>query len=221
MRVGLAAVLLAVLALAACGGSDEAAAPLTLEQRLVEAGDVPAGFAPDGTPASTTDVDQFISGVSDTFVQATPEQVHNVLTDAGFVAATNGGFAKSENANIGSAAVQFASEDGANAALDFAYNDTLLPCLERCDIAISEFDVPDIPDAKGVQRSRTEQSAAGTGDAEPGPLFDSYEVSFVNGPFLYVVRGFGNPPGSVTEDQVIAAAQALYERVDGAPLPEG
>ncbi len=57
--------------------------------------------------------------------------------------------------------------------------------------------------------------------SEAGPLFDAYEVSFVNGPFLYVVRGFGSPPGGVTKDQVIAAAQALYERVDGAPLPTG
>jgi hypothetical protein len=42
-------------------------------------------------------------------------------------------------------------------------------------------------------------------------------TSFVNGPFLYVVRG-GGPPGVVKQDDVVAAAQALYERVEGATV---
>jgi hypothetical protein len=213
VRLGIVLACLA-LALGACGG--EEVPPLSLKERLVQPGDAPNGYEPDGQPTSTRDVNAFVSSIKDTFVQMTPEEATRALADAGFVAAANGGLHNVErDSDMGSAAVQFESEEGATDALELRHEDALKPCRERCDIVITEFDVPDIPDATGVQRSKTEESSAGAGE---GPLFDSFEVSFVDGPFLYVVRGIG-PPGSVTKDQVIDAAKALHERVEGAPAP--
>jgi hypothetical protein len=205
---------LALLA-SACGGDDEAA-PLSLEERLVQPNDVPDGFEPNGQPESMTDPAGFVALIEDSLVQLTPEETRKALADAGFVAGADGGLVdESAPAEIGSAALQFESEEGAKEAFDVRHKDALLPCRDRCDIEISEFDVPDIPLAAGIQRSKTEASSAGAGE---GPPFDSYEVSFVDGPFLYVLRGIG-PPGVLSQDDFIAAAQALYERVKGVPAP--
>jgi hypothetical protein len=124
---------------------------------------------------------------------------------------------------MGSAAVEFGSGQGAKDARDFRHHDALLPCRKRCDIVISDFDVPGIPDAEGVERSRTSKTASlGPG----GSPFEGFEVSFVDGQFLYVVRGAveleplvepARP--ALTKDDVIAAAKTLFARVKGAPLP--
>ena len=51
-----------------------------------------------------------------------------------------------------------------------------------------------------------------------GPPFEAYEVEFADGVFGYVVNVFGKP-GAVSEDEAVSAANQLYDRVKGAPLP--
>jgi hypothetical protein len=45
-----------------------------------------------------------------------------------------------------------------------------------------------------------------------------FEVEFVDGTFVYVVNIVGKP-GTVSEDDAASAANKLYDRVKGAPLP--
>ena len=53
-----------------------------------------------------------------------------------------------------------------------------------------------------------------------GPPFEAYGVEFTDGAFVYVVKVFGKP-GAVSEDEAVSAANKLYDRVRGAPLPGG
>ena len=82
-----------------------------------------------------------------------------------------------------------------------------------CAVQISNFDVDDIADARGVHRSATAEDIAmvGTKDQQP---FDSYWVGFTNGAFVYTVDLHG-PPGSVSEAQAQKIASAYYDRLTG------
>jgi hypothetical protein len=74
----------------------------------------------------------------------------------------------------------------------------------------SEFEVTGIPDAKGVKRASQ--------PGHEGEPFEAYEVEFADGDFAYIVNVTGEP-GSVSKEDALAAAQKLYNRVKGAPLP--
>ena len=46
-------------------------------------------------------------------------------------------------------------------------------------------------------------------------------MEFVDGPFLYDVLTLGAKPGEIQRDDMIAAAQVLYERVEQPTAPGG
>jgi hypothetical protein len=48
--------------------------------------------------------------------------------------------------------------------------------------------------------------------------FESYEISFADGAVLYVLR-MEAAPGAGQEDALVQAANKLYDRVEGRPLP--
>jgi len=67
-----------------------------------------------------------------------------------------------------------------------------------------------MPDAKGIERASQPQ--------HEGAPFEAAEVDFADGVFVYVVHVLGKP-GAVSQEDAVSAANKLYDRVQGAPLP--
>ena len=228
MRQGV--VVLAVVALigiAACR-SDNAAAPLTLEQRVASEAEAP-GSQPDPieTRRTATSLDELAATMEDQLITATEEE-KVALGEAGFVSAIlDTRFFPSEpgaehdrgDAHIATLVLQFTSEAGATDAVDLLRADGMEPCPETCAFALAEFEVDGIPNAKGVQRVATQESLDRVGEADHFPHAD-YSIFFADGPFSYHVSLFG-PPDEVSEQQVEKIAAKLYVRVSGAPPPQG
>jgi hypothetical protein len=82
-----------------------------------------------------------------------------------------------------------------------------------CAVQRSEFDVDDIPGARGVHRSATAEDIERVGTEDERP-FDGYWVGFTNGAFVYTVDLHG-PPGSVSEEQALDIARAYHHRLAG------
>ena len=80
-----------------------------------------------------------------------------------------------------------------------------------CAVQRSEFDVGDIPGARGIHRSATAEDIERVGTADERP-FDSYWVGFTDGSFVYTVDLHG-PPGSVSEEEALEIAGTYYERL--------
>src|SRR5215211_2797557 len=216
-----------VLGLAACGGgSGEATStgPLTLDQRVVSAEDVPDSKAdPVETGETVTEPDDFISKLGDTFIDPSAKEVA-AFKSSGFVQAiddtrflpSDGDTSHSVNSpHIHTTVMQFETAEGAQTAEDIEHEDNLRPCPENCATSTEEFDVGDIPGALGARRHASQEDieAAGASDVRP---YDEYQIVFTDGVFAYRVRLHG-PPGSVTEDQAKDIAQSLYDRVQGRP----
>lgn len=226
MAVRVALAILVALALStpvACGGDDDAetadSTPLTLSQRVLTAGDAP-GSKPDPveTRQMTKEFDEFIEALHTFAVDPDTEEMTRVFRGAGFEAAIIDtrfyGETHTESApHVSSSVVQLQSEEGATRALDWFEADIRKPCPMSCAVQRSEFDVDDIPDARGVRRSATAEDIENLGNANERP-FDSYWVGFADGPFVYTVDLHG-PPGSVTEDQALKIVGAYYERLVG------
>lgn len=217
----LALLLLAVFAVAGCGG--EEAQPLTLEQRVLTAEDAP-GSKPDPmeTRRQTTDFDQFITALKEIAIDP-DETVTGVFREAGFQGAVEDvrffGETHSPDApHIFSSVIQLESEDGAQSAIDWFHADSLKPCPKTCAVRISEFDVSGISGARGIRRSQSAEDIERLGQAGDVP-FESYTVIFSDGPFAYSVDLSG-APGSVSEEQASEIAQAFHGRVEGAPPPD-
>ena len=200
---------LTLIALSACGGGDETE-PVALAQRAVE------------TRQTTVDLEEFIGVLHERAVDPDADELRDVFTEAGFEAAIidarfYGETHSPDSPHVFSSAIQLESEQGAESALEWVAADSMKPCPHTCAVRIGEFDVDGIPDARGVHRSQSAEDIEAVGTANDVP-FDSYEVLFADGPFVYTVAVSG-PPGSVTEAQATDIAGALYERVEGAPPP--
>jgi hypothetical protein len=170
--------------------------------------------------------DEFITKLGDGFIDPSLDD-KAAFEDAGFVQAINdtrfvpeepGGPHTPEAPHLVTLAAQFDSDDGAQTGLDLLYADSLKPCPETCATQISEFDVGDIPDSHGVRRYATAESIEAIG--EDGHPYDSYEIQFADGPFAYRII-FQGDMGEVSQDELEAIARKLYERVAGAPPPDG
>jgi hypothetical protein len=210
----------AVLVLAGCGGG-ESKEPLTLAQRVVLEEDAP-GSKPDPVEKGqqTADFDEFIDALSELAIDPDRETMTGVFREAGFQEAIAdarffGETHSRTSPHIFSTAIQLQSAEGAAKALEWLHADSLKPCPKTCAVQISEFEVDGIPDARGVRRSQSAEDIEAVGRKDDLP-FDSYEVLFSDGPFVYTVDVHG-PPGSVTEEQVQEIASALHSRVEGAP----
>lgn len=222
--VTIPAALVLGVSLVACG-TDAARAPLTLEQRVVGAEEAPGSEPdPDETQATATGLEELEATWDGPPVY---EDDLNAIEDAGFVSAVlDTRFFPSEpggdhipriSPHVFTAVYEFESEGGAEAALAVAHAIGLRPCPETCAYEITEFDPSGVPNAKGVQAVATEESIDRVGDdIDPDAR---YSVYFADGPFVYEVSVFG-PPDAVSRQQVEEIAEKLYERVNGAPLPD-
>jgi hypothetical protein len=221
----LLAVLVTSLALgaAACGGED--AAPLALEQRVSGEADAPDSQPdPVETPISVTGIED-VRSLPDGLFSPEEEDV-TAMEEAGFVSAlVDTRFFPSEpgaehvgdEAHVATLVMQFSSEEEAADMAGLLHDDGLEPCPGSCAADISEFEVNDIPDARGVARVTTAERLEETG--EQGDPFAAYKITFADGPFAYEVDMFG-PPDEVSQEQLEEIAKNLYGRVEGSPLAQ-
>ena len=220
--VTLPAVLVLSLLLVACG-TDGSGTALTLEERVVGADEAPGSEPdPEETPVTLTGLEELESEFSGPEVY---EEDLRAIEEAGFVSmAINTRFFPSEpggehvpgTPHVVTFVSEFESEAGADAGASVAHAIGLRPCPETCAYEISEFEPAGVPDATGVQAIATQASIDEIGDdIHPDAR---YSIYFADGSFAYEVRVFG-PPDEVTAEQAEEIAQALYERVQGAPLP--
>jgi hypothetical protein len=228
--VHLTIALVLAIGLVGCGGDDggsdgESAKSLTLEQRLLRESEVPGSKVDPVEVRLTADnLDEF-TGWRGQYVAAA-EIDRSKLEKAGFVSAihetrfipkTPGGPHTRDAPHVRMLVLQFESDDGAVTGADLVYKNSLKPCPGHCAMQIKEFDVSGVPDAKGVRHFITAESLKATGDE--GEPFDSYAISFADGPFAYELEGFG-PPGKISEEQIEEIAQKLHDRVESAPPAE-
>ena len=219
----LAAALVVTVPLAACGGG-EAGAPLALEERVVGEAEAP-GSEPDPveTPVTVTGLEELEAELAGPEVF---DEDLRAMEEAGFVSmAINTRFFPSEpggdhvpgTPHVVTFVAEFESEDGANAGATVARDIGLRPCPETCAYEFAEFEPAGVPDAMGVQAIATQEAIDEIGDdIQPDAR---YSVYFADGPIAYEVTIFG-PPDEVTREQVEDIAAELYERVQGAPLPD-
>jgi hypothetical protein len=207
--------------LVACGGNGGAAEPLTLEQRLLRESEVP-GSKPDPVETRLTagSLDEFTAWRG-AYVTAADDA--RKLRKAGFVSAihdtrffpkTPGGAHTRDAAHVRMLILQFESEDGAVTGADLLRKNALKPCPGQCAVQIEEFEVSGVSDASGARRFLTAEGLKAMGDE--GEPFDSYTISFADGPFVYELEVFG-PPGKVSEKQIEEIAEKVHDRVKGAP----
>jgi hypothetical protein len=211
---------LAMITLVACGGEDdETAAPVPPAQRFVTEEDAP-GSKPDPveTRQTAADIDEFIAALSQLLVDPGNDEMTTVFQQAGFKGAGVDtrffGETHTDTApHVISSFIELESEDGATSALDWLEADSKKPCPMSCAVQISDFDVDDISDARGVRRLATAEDIERVGTEDQHPS-DDYWVGFTNGAFVYTVGLFG-PPGSVSEEQALEIASAYYDRLTG------
>lgn len=228
--VCLALIFAAVVGLSACGG-DDGGDPLALEQRFIQARDAP-GYEPDpveGGKYTSGNVEDFVDQTHDLLVSATEAEAETFMTEAGFVRAIGGtrflpgsdGEHSPRDPHVFTHVLQFESEKGARDAVDWFDEDGRQPCPDNCGVIISEFEVDGIPDAKGVRRVLTAERLPQGDEAPPIEPFGAYDIWFADGPFAYFV-GTSGPPGPATKEAVAEGiAKRIYDRVEGAPPPEG
>lgn len=223
MRLASLAPVLVLGVLVACG-TQEARAPLTLEQRVVGAAEAPGSEPdPEETPVAATGLDELESELAGPEVY---EEDIRAFAEAGFVSMVidtrffpneSGGEHMPGTPHVFTVVYQFESAEGANAAVNVAHAIGLRPCPETCAYAITEFEPAGVPDARGVEAIATQEAIDRIGDdIQPDAR---YSVFFADGPFAYEVTTFG-PPDEVSRQQLEDIAEKLYARVNDAPLPE-
>ena len=215
-------VAVAVIALVACGGDDETAAPVPVAQRFVTAADAPGSKAdPVEKRETTTDYAIFIPALSERSIDPDTDEMAEVFDSADFKGA--GADARffgqthspETSVHVFSSFIEVGSEDGATSALDWLETDQMKPCPMSCAVQRSSFEVDDIPDARGVHRVATAEDIErlGTNDEQPQ---DDYWIGFTNGSIVYTMVLHGHAvPGSVSEDQARQIASAYYDRLTG------
>jgi hypothetical protein len=212
VATALALTCLSVAAALLLAGRDEPDEPLALSGRVWGPGEAPAAARP-GKRNATSDAATFVDQIKDSLVRTTPGEAEKILSDAGFKGAVAREY-EAGGAGAVSVAMQLRDSDAATSVLEWSNKDALSPCPGECNVDITAFDVKDIPEARGVKRLR-EQGAQGAGPSNP---FESYEISFVDGHVLYVLRTEADP-GTSDRNALVHAARQLYGRVKGRPLP--
>ena len=216
------AALLLGLTLVACG-AEETTAPLPLEERVVGEAEAP-GSEPDPVETQIT-----VTGLEELEAEMAGPEVFDedleAMEEAGFISLVidtrffpnePGGEHAPGTPHVYTRVAEFASEDGANAGATVARDIGLRPCPETCAYEITEFEPAGVPDAMGAQAIATQERIDEIGDdIQPDAR---YSVYFADGPVAYEVTVFG-PPDAVSREQVEDIAEALYARVQGAPLP--
>jgi hypothetical protein len=221
----LAIVLAATVGLVACSGDDgESAAPLTMEERLLRASEVPGSkLDPVETRLTADNLDEFTGWQE--YVPAA-EIDRSELQKAGFVSAvaetryipkTPGGAHTRDAAHVRMLVMQFESDEGAADGAELVRKNGLKPCPGDCAMRIEEFEPSGIDDADGIRHFATKEEIEATGGE--GVPTDSYTIVFTDGPFVYEVEGFDDP-GEISKQQIEEIAQKVRDRVEGAPAEE-
>jgi hypothetical protein len=210
---------LATLTLVACSGDDETAEPVPAAQRFVTEEDAPGSKPdPDETGETTASLGDFITGLSEFAINPDQEEATAVFEEAGFkgwgVEPRFFGETHTETApHVVSSYIELGSDDGAASVLDWLETDSKKPCPMSCAVQISDFDVDDIEDARGVRRLATAEDIERVGTEDQVPS-ESYWVAFTDGGVVYIVDLHG-PPGSVSEEQALEIARAYHDRLTG------
>jgi hypothetical protein len=214
MRFTISLLVALAAALTVSCDADEAA-PVPVEQRFLTAEDAP-GSKPDPVEQGRTaaELDDFVAW--EHVVVPNEEEMTAVFQEAGFKQAGEdsrfiGATHSPDEPHLISTFIELGSEDGAMSALDYLESDSKKPCPGSCATQVSTFELPDIPDARGVRRLTTAENikAAGTDDQHPS---DQYWVGFTDGSFTYILELMG-PPGSVSVEQVQEIASAYFNRL--------
>jgi hypothetical protein len=207
--VGVTALLAGV---SGCGGGGPQE-PLSLRQRVLSGGEL-SGFTP-STPRLLT-AEQAAGEAElpggDQFINDPAAALKRLkLRESGIVGAVGEELKPMAGEGHGaSVTVQFGSGEQAQDFLERLFQESFAPCPGKCSVDKEEFRVSGVSDAKGAVLSQTTGPAA--------DRFRGYRVEFADGPFVYGVTATG-PLGAVSEDQVVAAAKALYKRVKNRPPP--
>ena len=213
---------LTVISLVACGGGDddETAAPVPLDQRFLTAEEAPGSKPdPDETRETVSNLDGFITALSERSIDPDEEEMTEVFQEAGFESAGidtrfyGQTHTPGRSTHVVSSFIELESEAGATSALDSLEADVQKPCPMSCAVEISSFEVGNLADGRGVHRIATAEDIEDRGTADEVP-FESYWVGFTDGAFAYSVDLFGRP-GSVSEEQALEIATAYYERLTG------
>jgi hypothetical protein len=211
---------LAMITLVACGGDDDETAAVPTAQRFVTEEDAPGSKPdPDETRQTAVDFDAFLAGLSELAVDPDTEEATAIFEEAGFkgTGVDTRFYGETHTPGVSphviSSFIELESADGATRVLDWLEADSKKPCPMSCAVQISEFDVDDIQDARGVRRLTTAEDIerVGTEDQKPS---DDYFVGFTDGAVVYTVNLFG-PPGSVSEEQALEIANAYHDRLTG------
>jgi hypothetical protein len=213
-------VILAMTALAACGGNDKTAAPLPLAQRFITADDAP-GSKPDPDEARqvTKDFDDFLAALKEQAINPKKTEIAKAFRRADFQSAGidlrfyGEQHIPGRSTHVGSSFVALKSRDGAIRALDWLTADSSKPCPKSCATRISTFDVHSLPDGRGVRRIATAEDIKSGGFVGENPG-EHYWVGFTIGDLVYTVDLFGRPR-AVSEKQVLEIANAYYDRLNG------
>ena len=224
MRLALALLAALVLTvLVACGSDDEAtkATPATLSQQMLKAEDAPGSKAdPVEKGGMTVKFDEFIQELGEIADRSGHDRDDRSLQEGRLQRGGYGGAFLRREAHLSPGCLMSSvrsfslqSDEGATSALDWLEADTRKPCPHSCAVQISDFDVDDIPAARGIHRIATSEAVKRLGNTDDQP-FDSYWVGFTNGSSVYTVDLNGTP-GSVSEEQALKIASAYYERLAG------
>lgn len=210
--LGIAAAL-AAFVLAGCGGDDDGTSPASLTSELLPASEF-HGFKVEREFEWDNPIDFVAQGLH--LPEATPpSDAVQAFEDAGFDAAAGEFLVKGKPFQGPLAAVdvvQLGSDDDARDALDYVRSEALKqPCFAVCSVEAREFSVAGIPGAVGVQ-----QTPLPDPPPDAPPPFESFSVGFTDGPRLYLVSADGGP-GQVKKDEVLSAAEALYDRATSDP----
>ena len=200
---------------AGCGSDDEqstrrsasveATPSPDLASRVVE-GDRLVGFRLIAADRSEVQTDPGRFSAGHPGLYANPTEAAIALRREGFVAGTGKRFEprQRKRSMAESIAVQMrdASDAGAEAKRQFTSAFAPAPGELRCATEIERFEVPRVPGAEAVAiRHKVD-----------GKVFDTTTIVFTKGAFIYQVFASG-PMIDHRRDELIDAAQALYERV--------
>ena len=209
-RAALAVVAGATALLAGCGSSSKSvAAGLPLWQRVVLGGEL-SGYDPQIQPPQMLNLSQFVAQARPSYIRITVPSAIKELKADGFKTAMIEDFPNGAGGpTIASSVLLVGSPSQAQRVVDWSVGDSLQPCPKTCTAQWKAVKVSGIPGAKGAYRSNL-----------PGTRpFEGYNIAYADGSFVYDLFVLGRKPGSVTENDLIAAVKAQYKRVKGAPLP--
>lgn len=200
-----------LMVVAGCGsGTKHIVGGLPLWQRVIQGGEL-SGYDPQIQPPAILNLAQFVEQAQASFVRITPASARKELTADGFKMATVENLLNTDQkaTTVASSVILVGSPAQAQHAVDWSADDSLKQCRLLCNAGFNAVKVSGIPAARGAHR-------ANLGDVKP---FESYNILFADGSFIYDLFVLGPKPGAVKEKDLIDAVKAQYKRVKGAPLP--